>query len=289
MANIRVAAAAFVAWLTAGCDSKAWGYIMGAWGQAPDKLSAWYFTGQYDGDDEKAAVKWRDTCKRVFDCNGLFEGFYHDQTGININARARNNYTQWCGTRGTGTIPIGERVPGAAVFVISNGVAVHVGFLERPVNAGKSDGDWYVIEARGVRFGVVRTRLLARKWNAWGHMTEYVDYAAADVPVTTTPTLERGAVGDAVMRAQERLIAHGYRLPLYGADGDYGAETEAAVRAFQAASGIMVNGVIDNATWAALLAEPAAAAPAYVYTLRTTDSALLERLQGLYGGTVAKG
>lgn len=287
MAKILVSATRFVAWLTAGCNAGKWGYIMGAWGQAPSKLSSWYFTGQYDGTDETYAIKWRDTCTRVFDCNGLFEGYYHDQTGININARARNNYTQWCQTRGTGKIPADRRVPGAAVFILSNGVATHVGFLERPVDASKPSGDWYVIEARGVRYGVVRTRLNARGWNAWGLMTMYVDYEGAG-NASATPTIRRGSAGDAVRRAQDRLQAHGHKLPLYGADGDFGAETEQAAKAFQAAKKLEVDGVIGPKTWAALLGEPAGE-QRYAYTLRSTDVGLLERLQGLYGGSIAKG
>ena len=280
MANILVSAAAFVAWLAAGCDSKLWGYIMGAWGQAPKDLSTWYFTGQYDGADQTAALRWLKICLRVFDCNGLFEAFYHDQTGININARARNNYTQWCGTRGTGKIPAAHRAPGAAVFMLSNGVAVHVGFLERPVSASNPSGDWYVIEARGVRYGVVRTRLNARSWNAWGLMTQYVDYAGAGT-ASATPTLRRGDAGDAVKQAQDRLIAHGYKLPLYGADSDFGAETEAAVLAFQTTKGLEADGVVGAKTWAALLAEPAPAAKVYRVVVTGRGGAPLTQAQAM--------
>ena len=37
-------------------------------------------------------------------------------------------------------------------------------------------------------------------------------------------------------------------LPKYGADGDFGAETEAAVKAFQQAEGLPVTGVYDEKT-----------------------------------------
>lgn len=39
------------------------------------------------------------------DCNGIAEGGYQKETGVNINARARNNYSSWCNPKGTGKIP----------------------------------------------------------------------------------------------------------------------------------------------------------------------------------------
>lgn len=57
--------------------------------------------------------------------------------------------------------------------------------------------------------------------------------------VETSPTeeppraiLKRGMKGDDVRALQQLLIKRGYALPKYGADGEYGAETERAVRKF---------------------------------------------------------
>lgn len=66
------------------------------------------------------------------------------------------------------------------------------------------------------------------------------------------PTLRKGMRGDAVRRMQQALLEHGYALPHYGADGKFGAETRAAVRAFQTAAGLTVDGVCGPKTWAAL-------------------------------------
>lgn len=49
---------------------------------------------------------------------------------------------------------------------------------------------------------------------------------------------------------QLRLMALGYPLPKFGADGHMGAETAAALRAFQGAVGLPVNGTADAATLA---------------------------------------
>ena len=84
-----------------------------------------------------------------------------------------------------------------------------------------------------------------------------VEVSPAPEPAQT-PQIRRGAKGDAVVRMQQRLIAHGYALPKHGVDGDFGSETESAVKAFQSAKGLSVDGICGPKTWAALLAEPTA-------------------------------
>lgn len=71
--------------------------------------------------------------------------------------------------------------------------------------------------------------------------------------------LSRGDYGTAVRAMQEALLKWDSKcLPKYGADGDFGAETEKAVKAFQKASGLPVTGVYDEATRAKLTgAQPA--------------------------------
>ncbi len=70
-----------------------------------------------------------------------------------------------------------------------------------------------------------------------------------------TPLLKRGGSrGGAVKTLQRRLLRHGHAVTV---DGVFGAGTEAAVKAFQAAGGLPVTGQTDPATWAALYAMPA--------------------------------
>lgn len=64
-----------------------------------------------------------------------------------------------------------------------------------------------------------------------------------------TPTLSLGAHGRAVGDLQSRLTAHGRGLD---PDGAFGPATEQAVRGFQAAERLAVDGVAGPATWAAL-------------------------------------
>ena len=60
------------------------------------------------------------------------------------------------------------------------------------------------------------------------------------------------AIDAAVLKAQKALLALGYSLPKYGADGEWGVETSSAVRAFQRDKGIPETGVIGKTTLAAL-------------------------------------
>lgn len=77
-----------------------------------------------------------------------------------------------------------------------------------------------------------------------------------------TPTVEglsKGDYGTAVTAMQRALLAWNPNcLPKYGADGDFGSETEAAVKDFQRESGLPVTGVYDETTRKALTGETVA-------------------------------
>ena len=259
----------FVAELVAALNRKD-GYIMASYGQNPRtgyldlsvpdskcksswKENGWYYA-QYSGDQRTAALAWRKKCTRVWDCNGMAEGIYEIWSGVCINARARNNYAGWCGVKGKGLIPAKYRVPGAAVFWGSSTSSIHhVAYLYKPVKAGEPSGDWYIIEARGVKYGVVKTKLLSRSPDYWGLMDKYFDYSGEAVPETPAETvivervlgsriLRNGAEGADVREMQAGLIRLGYDLGKWGADGDFGDCTEMAVRRFQADCGLEVDG-----------------------------------------------
>lgn len=61
---------------------------------------------------------------------------------------------------------------------------------------------------------------------------------------------------------QRALIAHGYPLPSFGADGDFGGETRDAMQAFQRNTGLRVTTRPDAMTIAALQAAVAESQPA---------------------------
>lgn len=65
--------------------------------------------------------------------------------------------------------------------------------------------------------------------------------------------IRKGDSGAFVQQIQRLLIATGYKMPKYGADGDFGEETETAVKKFQKAVGAEVNGTVDKQTATKLL------------------------------------
>ena len=65
--------------------------------------------------------------------------------------------------------------------------------------------------------------------------------------------LKKGSEGAAVKALQILLIGHGYSCGSSGADGDFGSATDKAVRAYQKAKGLGVDGVVGSKTWGKLL------------------------------------
>lgn len=73
--------------------------------------------------------------------------------------------------------------------------------------------------------------------------------------------LKKGMKGSDVKTLQEKLMELGYKLPKYGADGEYGGETVEAVKDFQKASGLSVDGQFGPKSLAALMGALAGDAP----------------------------
>lgn len=271
MANKLIPIALFVKELEAALK-RGDGYIMGARGQNPRtgyldlnetkcrsswETNGWYYT-QYSGSQRTQALYWRNHATRVWDCNGMSEGIYELHTGVNIDSKARYNYAQWCAPKGAGIIPEKYRVPGAAVFWSDSSASSihHVAYLWKPISEGHPEGDWYLIEARGVMYGVVSSKLLSRKPNFWGLMTKYYDYEnAVSAPVELKlgdRILRNGCEGNDVKELQTDLLRLGYDCGKWGADGDFGDATEMAVRAFQRDHDLEMDGEFGPKSLAAM-------------------------------------
>ncbi len=103
--------------------------------------------------------------------------------------------------------------------------------------------------------------------------------------VTAPAGLQKGDNGEAVKTMQAMLIACGYSCGNTGADGDFGNNTLAGLKAFQAAAGLTVDGIYGEKTKAAL--EKAYAK--HSTTTPTTDNAkaiwdrLYAAIQNPYG------
>ena len=119
-------------------------------------------------------------------------------------------------------------------------------------------GNGYAVEWRGFSYGSVRTKVKDRKWKYW-YKLPFIQYreAAAEIPAPQialgSRLLKRGMVGSDVKALQELLMQLGYALPKYGADSEFGAETEKALLAFQKKAGLDADGKYGDKTHAALM------------------------------------
>lgn len=68
-------------------------------------------------------------------------------------------------------------------------------------------------------------------------------------------TVKKGSKGAHVRVLQALLIGNGYSVGSSGVDGSFGPATDKAVRAYQKANGLTVDGSCGPATWAKLLAQ----------------------------------
>jgi hypothetical protein len=115
-------------------------------------------------------------------------------------------------------------------------------------------GDGRSIEARGSEYGVgiFNADPTSRKWTSGGLFPQ-VDYTGSR---GAKPILLRGANGAWVERLQRKLEKRGFELGPDGADGEFGKDTEKAVKAFQREAGLEVTGKIGPKEWKELGEKP---------------------------------
>lgn len=197
----------------------------------------------------KADIKAGRMCA---DCVGVIKSFFWKNGVIggtnryasnNCPDKSANGMFELCKEKGKiSTIP---DVPGLVVWR-SGHIGVYV-------------GNGYTIELRGFAYDCQRRKVSAGTWTHWGKlpasMIQYVE--TDDEPVDEIELgdriLKRGMNGSDVKELQTALITLGYNLPKYGADGDFGSETEAAVKEFQKAHGLLVDGHFGPKSYKALL------------------------------------
>lgn len=84
--------------------------------------------------------------------------------------------------------------------------------------------------------------------------TQSVSQPAQSTPSTNDlPTLRKGSKGEPVRALQALLILRGQKLATYGSDGDFGSETEIALRAYQKLKGLTVDGICGSDDWKTLI------------------------------------
>ena len=165
------------------------------------------------------------------DCQGLLDAYLTYELGEKTDVNADYNYRKWC--TGKGKISEIERPYklGEAVFMAnSRGKMSHVGW----VCGLDLDGELLVVEARGLSYGVVVTRLEDRPWTHRGLMTKKFEYNKEEKPMATKfEVLSPMLRGDGIAAMQRALNANGYTDDNGNAlkeDGKWGSKSQAAFR-----------------------------------------------------------
>lgn len=217
------------------------------------------------------------------DCVGLIKGYYWEKDGVikykrdGLPDKGANG--MYSATKIKDTIDTLPEIPGLLVWTSGKG---HIGVYV---------GGGYVVEARGFSYGVQRNKLSARGFKYWG-VCPYIEYTAEEITlaqaavngtkqpsgqpaekteqdntqkaetaqkaenkaesvVYTMKTLRVGNTGTQVKVLQWLLNQTDYTSGKV--DGIFGTKTLAAVRKYQEANGLTVDGIVGKNTWAKLL------------------------------------
>lgn len=215
-------------------------YVWGAQGQLLTSISPeWIRSKETSTANANKAIEMYNKRKgiagaRAYDCSGLIcwclteckakeQGFDKTAEGLRQLCSKLSKPTE----------------DGDLCFKISDGKAHHVGMYV----GGK------IIEAKGRAYGVVSSSV-SSSWNAFGRLNiKWDDEPKAFV---LTRVLRKGDKGEDVRWVQNALLQRRYKLPKYGADGDFGTETLKAVKQFQRDKGLKDDGAVGEKTITAL-------------------------------------
>jgi hypothetical protein len=205
--------------------------------------------------------KWNG--KQAYDCAQLTR-YSCKAAGQELVSGANSQWkkTPWDQKGTIGSLP---DVPGILLYhANTKGVMTHTGVYL---------GGGYVSEARGAKAGVIKSVLSDYAWTHWAALPGVLTGEVVQTPtqqeqtkqepsktvssassseVITMRTLRNNSKGTQVKVLQWLLNTNGYDVG--EVDGIFGKKTIAAVKAFQTAKGLDVDGIVGKDTWSAILA-----------------------------------
>jgi peptidoglycan hydrolase-like protein with peptidoglycan-binding domain len=119
----------------------------------------------------------------------------------------------------------------------------------------KTVQDWLGVDVDGIYGSQTKTALIKELQTVLNDQygaNLTVDGVFGNQTASAIQSLKKGSTGDLTAVLQALLNCHGYDTG--GLDGDFGAQTDKAVRAFQSDNGLYVDGVAGKATFGALTA-----------------------------------
>ena len=164
------------------------------------------------------------------DCQGLLDAYLTYVQGEKTDVNADYNYRKWCTGKGKTSEVERPYELGEALFMANSGGKMkHVGW----VCGFDSDGEPLVVEARGLNYGVVVTRLEDRAWTHRGLMTKKFDYKEDKPMAIKFEVIKPMLKGDGVKAMQNALNVNGYTDDNGNKlveDGKWGSKSQAAFR-----------------------------------------------------------
>ncbi len=184
---------------------------------------------------------------RFFDCRG-FTRWTLEQVGISLKGAGAtsqwNTASNWTAKGTIDTLP-----DGIVCCLFMQNQKDH----KTMEHTGLHIGGGQLIHCSGE---VKRGKTTDRGWTHWA-IPVGID-GDVPVPVPSKPTIRRGSRGPYVKLCQEDLIKLDYNVGKTGADGIFGKNTEAAVKAFQRehkdldGKPLKVDGIVGQKSWGAI-------------------------------------
>lgn len=179
---------------------------------------------------------------RMYDCSGLCMYWLQNIKKIYSTDKSANSLYGACEKITKANLKKGDWVFRGTVLR-----KTHIGYVV--------DDALNVIESKGRDDGVVKRSLNASGstyWSYFGRPKVFKAEIESGIVNEGDIMIKRGDKGNVVKAWQSALIKVGFSLPKYGIDGDFGAETETATKAFQSKNGLTQSGVVDAGTAAAM-------------------------------------
>ena len=167
------------------------------------------------------------------DCQGLLDAWMTHEMNDKTDINAQMNYANWCTDKGKISEIDRPYVIGEALFIYSSSARkmTHVGWV-----CGFTDsGDVLAVEARGIRYGVVVTKMSNRKWTHRGLMTKKFDYADPKVEPYVFRLQRPLLIGDEFELMQDTQNRLGYRTTggdKLKVDGNWGPLSQSVLETF---------------------------------------------------------
>lgn len=223
-----------------------WVYGMGCYGQRLQTHYAtlarsWYYTSKNPTGFKRLTELYNaGQNPRLYDCHGIVDGFRMDDgttaeidfdPSLDVSANMEFYRVRNAGQLGVDYGPISATMKDNAGY----------GYW-KDGHFGVGVGNGQVVDIWNTGYPARMRDQTLGGWTYWVKCYG-IEYGESE------DMLRKGDKGTAVRQWQTALLKAGYTLPNYGADSDFGGETETATKAFQTKVGLTADGIVSTNTF----------------------------------------